>query len=130
MTEHDLPMLHDWLNRPHIFEWWGGEAERPTLDEVLKHYLPRVLAAESVTPYIAMLEGEPIGYAQSYVAPITIEQYVAMRRRVSFSRESSSRLTVPPCTWFKQDKLSSAHTVRSNPEMLLLTPFDMRIIYA
>jgi AacA4 family aminoglycoside N(6')-acetyltransferase len=68
MTEHDLPMLHDWLNRPHIVEWWGGEDERPTLDEVLEHYLPRVMAEESVTPYIAMLGEEPIGYAQSYVA--------------------------------------------------------------
>ncbi|HGK6853929.1 TPA: AacA4 family aminoglycoside N(6')-acetyltransferase [Pseudomonas aeruginosa] len=68
MTEHDLPMLHDWLNRPHIVEWWGGEDERPTLDEVLEHYLPRVMAEESVTPYIAMLGDEPIGYAQSYVA--------------------------------------------------------------
>jgi aminoglycoside 6'-N-acetyltransferase-1b/aminoglycoside 6'-N-acetyltransferase-2 len=68
MTEHDLPMLHGWLNRPHIVEWWGGEAERPTLGEVLEHYLPRVLAEESVTPYIAMLGEEPIGYAQSYVA--------------------------------------------------------------
>ena len=35
---------------------------------MLKHYLPRVLAEESVTPYIAMLGEEPIGYAQSYVA--------------------------------------------------------------
>ncbi|HCF5166682.1 TPA: AacA4 family aminoglycoside N(6')-acetyltransferase [Pseudomonas aeruginosa] len=68
MTEHDLPMLHDWLNRPHIVEWWGGEDERPTLEEVLEHYLPRVMAEESVTPYIAMLGDEPIGYAQSYVA--------------------------------------------------------------
>lgn len=68
MTEHDLPMLHDWLNRPHIVEWWGGEDQRPTLDEVLEHYLPRVLAEESVIPYIAMLGEEPIGYAQSYVA--------------------------------------------------------------
>jgi AacA4 family aminoglycoside N(6')-acetyltransferase len=68
MTEHDLPMLHDWLNRPHIVEWWGGEEERPTLEDVLKHYLPSVLAEESVTPYIAMLAEEPIGYAQSYVA--------------------------------------------------------------
>jgi AacA4 family aminoglycoside N(6')-acetyltransferase len=68
MTEHDLPMLRDWLNRPHIVEWWGGEDERPTLDEVLEHYLPRVMAEESVTPYIAMLGEEPIGYAQSYVA--------------------------------------------------------------
>jgi AacA4 family aminoglycoside N(6')-acetyltransferase len=68
MTEQDFPMLHDWLNRPHIFEWWGGEEECPTLDEVLAQYLPRVLAEESVTPYIAMLGEEPIGYAQSYVA--------------------------------------------------------------
>jgi len=68
MTERDLPMLHEWLNRAHIVEWWGGEGERPTLDEVLEHYLSRVLAQEPVTPYIAMLGGEPIGYAQSYVA--------------------------------------------------------------
>lgn len=68
MTERDLPMLHDWLNRPHIVEWWGGDAQRPTLDEVLAHYRPRVLAEEAVTPYIAMLDGAPIGYAQSYVA--------------------------------------------------------------
>jgi len=68
MTERDLPMLHDWLNRPHVVEWWGGEQERPTLDEVLEHYLPRVLAEEPVTPYIAMLGDEPIGYAQTYIA--------------------------------------------------------------
>ena len=68
MVEHDLPMLHDWLNRPHIAEWWGGEDERPSLEDVLEHYLPRVLASESVTPYVAMYGEEPIGYAQSYVA--------------------------------------------------------------
>ncbi len=68
MTEQDLPMLHDWLNRPHIVEWWGGEEERPTLDEVMKHYAPSVLAQESVTPYIAMLGVVAVGYAQSYVA--------------------------------------------------------------
>jgi AacA4 family aminoglycoside N(6')-acetyltransferase len=68
MTESDLPMLHDWLNRPHVVEWWGGEEERPTLGQVRAHYLPRILEPRSVTPYIAMLGAEPIGYAQSYVA--------------------------------------------------------------
>ena len=51
-----------------IVEWWGGEEARPTLADVQEQYLPSVLAQESVTPYIAMLNGEPIGYAQSYVA--------------------------------------------------------------
>lgn len=68
MTESDLPMLHAWLNRPHIVEWWGGEDKRPTLGKVLEHYSPRVLAEQAVVPYIAMLDDEPIGYAQSYTA--------------------------------------------------------------
>ena len=29
--EHDLAMPHEWLNRSHIVEWWGGEEARPTL---------------------------------------------------------------------------------------------------
>ena len=39
----------------------GGEEARPTLADVQEQYLPSVLAQESVTPYIAMLNGEPIG---------------------------------------------------------------------
>lgn len=66
LTEDDLPMLHDWLNRPHIVEWWQGN--RPTLQQVRDHYLPRVLAQEKVTPYIGLLHGKPFAYAQSYVA--------------------------------------------------------------
>lgn len=66
MTEHDLTMLHEWLNRPHIVEWWGGE--RPSLDEVRAHYRPRVMAEENVTPYIGLLDGVPFAYAQTYVA--------------------------------------------------------------
>lgn len=69
MTEADIPLLHAWLQRPHIVRWWGGEAERPkSLAETRANYLPRVLAEEQVTPYIAMLGDRPIGYAQSYVA--------------------------------------------------------------
>jgi aminoglycoside 6'-N-acetyltransferase Ib len=66
MTEHDLPLLHRWLNEPHVVQWWGGE--RPTLEHVRQHYLPRILAEQNVKPYIALLEGEPLGYAQSYRA--------------------------------------------------------------
>jgi AacA4 family aminoglycoside N(6')-acetyltransferase len=66
MTDDDIPMLHDWLNRPHIVEWWGGE--RPTLDEVHEKYLPRVMARDRVVPYIGLIGGVPFAYAQSYIA--------------------------------------------------------------
>lgn len=68
MTEQDLPLLHEWLQQPHIVEWWGGEERPRHLGETRARYLPRTLAQEGVTPYIAMLGDEPIGYAQSYVA--------------------------------------------------------------
>ena len=68
MTEQDLPLLHDWLQQPHIVEWWGGEAARPTLAETRERYHPALLASARVAPYIALHGDEPIGYAQSYVA--------------------------------------------------------------
>lgn len=68
MTEQDLVMLHEWLHRPHIVEWWGGGDGRPTLDDVIGHYRPRVLGQEPVTMYIAMQASDPIGFAQSYTA--------------------------------------------------------------
>lgn len=66
LTAQDLPMLHVWLNRPHIVRWWGGE--RPSLEQVREEYAPEVLAAERVTPWIGLLDGVPFAYAQSYVA--------------------------------------------------------------
>ena len=44
MTEHDLAMLYEWLNRSHIVEWWGRRKARPTLADVQERYLPSVLA--------------------------------------------------------------------------------------
>ncbi len=66
MVEPDLPMLHEWLNRPHIVAWWGGRGL--SLDEVREHYTPRVLAEANVMPYIGLLDGEPFAYVQVYVA--------------------------------------------------------------
>jgi hypothetical protein len=37
LTESDLPLLHSWLNRPHVLEWWTGET---SVEEVRAKYLP------------------------------------------------------------------------------------------
>ena len=67
LTAQDLPLLHDWLNRPHIVRWWGGESARPSLQDVVAQYQPDALARERVTAYIVLLDQVPIGYAQAYV---------------------------------------------------------------
>ena len=62
----DLPLLHDWLRRPHVAEWW---TPAPTLAQVEEEYGAYVTGEdESVRPYIALTGGAPIGYIQSYVA--------------------------------------------------------------
>jgi AacA4 family aminoglycoside N(6')-acetyltransferase len=68
MEEDDLSLLHLWLQRSHVIEWWGGEDARLDFDQVREKYLPRLKNPEPVTSYIAMLDGTPIGYAQSYIA--------------------------------------------------------------
>ncbi|MGQ0653365.1 MAG: GNAT family N-acetyltransferase [Betaproteobacteria bacterium] len=44
----DLPMLHEWLARPHVAEWWDAPQSAP------EH------------GYIALLDSQPIGFVQWY----------------------------------------------------------------
>ena len=68
MREDDIVLLHRWLRRSHVVEWWGGDDAGLTVDETRAKYLPRLLERQGVRPYIAMLQGQPIGWTQSYVA--------------------------------------------------------------
>ncbi len=61
----DLPLLHDWVARPHWTEWWG---EAPTLAELEAEYGPWIDDPRKVQPYMVLLDGQPFGYIQSYVA--------------------------------------------------------------
>lgn len=61
----DLPMLHEWQSRPHWVEWWG---QAPTMAEVEAEYIPWITNPSKVQPQIALLDGKPFGYIQSYVA--------------------------------------------------------------
>ena len=63
LTREDLPMLHAWLQRTHVAEWWHEPA---TLVELERDYLPATLNESSTRAYVANLDGQPIGFIQSY----------------------------------------------------------------
>ena len=65
LTRADLPMLHGWLQRPHVAEWWH---EPTTLAELENDYFSADALASSTRPYIALLGAEPVGIIQSCVA--------------------------------------------------------------
>jgi RimJ/RimL family protein N-acetyltransferase len=63
MTRDDLPLVHEWHQRPHVVRWW---TVRKTFEEVEEHYLPTIEGTEPTDHYIALLEDEPVGMIQSY----------------------------------------------------------------
>ena len=63
LTHADLPLLHDWLSRPHVVEWWPGP---PTLAEVAEEFGPAIAGSVPHQCFVALADGVPIGFIQSY----------------------------------------------------------------
>jgi RimJ/RimL family protein N-acetyltransferase len=61
----DLPLLQEWLARPHVAEWW---IPTPSLKEVEQEFRPLIAGQSTTRSYLALEDGKPIGYIQSYVA--------------------------------------------------------------
>ena len=68
LQEIDLPLLHQWMHRPHVAQWWSGGDAGESLEETKAKYMPRLQKSSPIKAYIASLFGEPIGFIQSYVA--------------------------------------------------------------
>ena len=64
MTPADIPMLNEWLHRPHVAEWWG---EQSTDAELHTQYFTPDPGAPGTRYYIAWRAGRPIGFIQSYI---------------------------------------------------------------
>ena len=64
LSTDDFHMLHDWLNRAHVAEWW---TPTPTQAEVREDFAPLTYPDADTRGYIALLDGVPAGFIQSYV---------------------------------------------------------------
>lgn len=60
----DLGMLHEWLQRPHVREWWDSPS---TWEEVVEDYGPVAEGTDTTRAFIAHRGGEPVGFIQVYV---------------------------------------------------------------
>lgn len=58
VSETDLEMLRDWLERPHWREWWGDpETELGYIRDMLE-------GRDTTRPFIFHVDGQPLGYIQ------------------------------------------------------------------
>ena len=58
LEERDLPVLREWLGRPHVRRWWGDP-----IDEEMEKRLQRDATAE----YIIVVDGHSVGMIQTYL---------------------------------------------------------------
>ena len=73
LIRSDLPLLCDWLNRPHLQQCWRrGEI---TLSEVEDKYLPRVIGDDDARPFLAYLDDQAVGYIQYYLVAEGSDDY-------------------------------------------------------
>jgi RimJ/RimL family protein N-acetyltransferase len=64
LLEEDLDLLCRWLDTPHVKEWWHDGL---THDEIKSKYRKRI-GDILVSPLIAYLDDQPIGFIQYYHA--------------------------------------------------------------
>jgi RimJ/RimL family protein N-acetyltransferase len=66
LTHGDIPLLHEWLSRPHVAEWWGSP---PTLQAVADDYGPAIAGTIRQHCFIAYAGDHPVGFIEWY-APV------------------------------------------------------------
>ena len=59
MTAPDIPLVVDWLRRPHVAEWWPWDGSMPG-------ELERGLTAPWMRYFLLTLDGEPFMFLQAY----------------------------------------------------------------
>ena len=64
LTSDDLPLLADWLGRPHVERWWREAAD---LKSVRCRYGPLIEGSDPSEAFLWVVDGEPIGYVQRYL---------------------------------------------------------------
>jgi RimJ/RimL family protein N-acetyltransferase len=64
MVADDLPLLHEWIQRPHVRRWWR---EQRALEQVVEHYLPAIEGGDPTDHYLVLLDDRPVGMLQTYL---------------------------------------------------------------
>lgn len=64
IMEQDLVMLHSWLQRPHVAQWWGPAEP---IDELRDYCLGEDAEPNATRAFIAWRAAHPIGFIQAYV---------------------------------------------------------------
>lgn len=64
LSEEDLPLLHEWLQREHVRRWWS---KHDTYEKVAEHYLPAITGTDPTQLYVIELDARAAGLIETYL---------------------------------------------------------------
>ncbi|HZT16206.1 MAG TPA: GNAT family N-acetyltransferase [Gaiellaceae bacterium] len=64
LTDADLPLLHDWLQRGHVRRWWR---DTTTYEETVAHYGPALRGEDPTDHYVIVVDGRDAGMIETYL---------------------------------------------------------------
>ncbi|MHA7775178.1 GNAT family N-acetyltransferase [Roseibium sp. M-1] len=73
VSENDLPMLLDWMQRPHWREWWGDPQEE------VGYVRDMIEGRDTTKPFIFQMDGRDMGYIQVW--------FVGDQQHTEFARD-------------------------------------------
>jgi aminoglycoside 6'-N-acetyltransferase len=62
LRKDDLPLLREWLGRPHVREWW-----RDSIDESITEYEGAIDGLDATDHYLIVVDGRPVGMIETYL---------------------------------------------------------------
>jgi aminoglycoside 6'-N-acetyltransferase len=65
MTEHDLPLVADWLRQPHVAPWWIPDT---TVEAEVAEYREHIVNGQDQATHLltVSVDGRPVGWCQWY----------------------------------------------------------------
>lgn len=63
VAEADLPLLQEWLTRPHVAAWWDDPG---SIDQLRDDYVTHAHEPRATLAYIASRGGRDVGFIQCY----------------------------------------------------------------
>jgi RimJ/RimL family protein N-acetyltransferase len=61
LTADDLPLVDEWLHRPHVERWWYPN------DSTIPEYVDAIEGRDPTDLYLIVLGGRPVGMIQTYL---------------------------------------------------------------
>jgi RimJ/RimL family protein N-acetyltransferase len=64
LSRADLPLVHHWVNTPHVAEWWD---DLPTITDVEADFGPGIDGDDPTHYFVIDVGGRPVGIIQTYL---------------------------------------------------------------